>query len=134
MYFQQWIYPKKKKPEFSPKGVWIPGEVAFNEDLSFTERFVFWIVEGLDNEETHCFASNEYIAGIMGVKESTIRNSISKLVKKGYLRRVSFDGRTRVIAVDKSYKKKYEHLVEKFRRGLKKPYGTSKKQRKLSIV
>lgn len=99
------------------KGIWLPGEVAFNKELSIIDRFIWWIIFSLDNSETHCYASNEYIANRLGLKSpQTISNSIARLKELGYIKEVSFNGRKRVIKIDNSYMERYEYLIIDYNR------------------
>lgn len=78
------------------KGVWIPKEIWLCKDLTALDRVIYAEIDSLDNEN-HCTASNKYFAEFCGVGEATITRSIQKLVDKGYIEVVSFDGRHRVI-------------------------------------
>lgn len=78
------------EPAFT--GIWIPREVLEHEGLSMTEKFVYAIVDGLDNEEG-CWASNGYIAKIANVTDRQVKNIIKTLVECGLvLRQVAPDG------------------------------------------
>ena len=98
------------------RGVWIPLEVIFNPDLSYLNGVVFWIITQLDNEETHCYATNEYIASYLNVTTQSVSNSISKLKKYGYIKTVfnQRSARKRIIKIDQSYTQTYKYLVEDF--------------------
>lgn len=82
------------------KGVWIPKEIWLCKDLSALDRVIYAEIDSLDNEN-HCTASNEYFAEFCGVGEATVTRSIQKLIDKGYIEKVSFDGRHRVLKVIK---------------------------------
>lgn len=85
------------------KGVWIPRRLWLNKDLSITEKCLLVEIDSLDKNESGCFASNQYLAEFIGVKEGRCANIISDLKKRGYLKQVSFDGRNRRLKVcDKS--------------------------------
>ena len=74
----------KVKREF--KGVWINRNVWLNPELTIHEKFLLVEIDSLDNESS-CFASNDYFAGFMGLKNRRIQYIIDSLVKKGYLER-----------------------------------------------
>jgi hypothetical protein len=93
--------------------VTMPGEVAFNDELSYTDKFIWWTISTLDTTDKHCFASNNYIARKMKVSERKITASITKLENLGYLRRGLFDGRTRVLIINKDLEQ-YRHVVEEY--------------------
>jgi DNA-binding transcriptional regulator GbsR (MarR family) len=80
-------------------GIWIPRDIYLNRDLSWTDKILLIEIESLDNERG-CFASNDYFAKFLGVTNTTISQSISKLKKLGFVEQVSFDGRTRVLKAD----------------------------------
>lgn len=83
------------------KGVWIPAEVWLSDELTIYEKAVFAEIDSLDGEN-HCWASNEYLAKFCKMSEVTISRSISKLIQLGFIEKLSFDGRQRVLAVNKS--------------------------------
>lgn len=103
-----------KEQKEGTKGIWIPGEVAFNKKITETDKFVWWIIDSLDCSKKHCYVSNEYIAKRLGFKNQTISNSIAKLKEHGYIIQVSFNGRKRVLKTNDEYKQKYRHLIEEF--------------------
>lgn len=84
------------KPRFT--GIFIPAEILEIEELSFSEKFLLSWVDALYCK-THggCFASNEYLAKKLGVKENTVVKSLTKLRKMKLIEDISFDGRIRVI-------------------------------------
>lgn len=102
-----------KKNELWLKGLWIPAEVAFNDKLSYSEKFLFFFIESLDNEKG-CFASNDYLSRVMGVSQQTITNGISKLKDLGYIIQTGFNGRKRTLQIDSTYKKRYEQIPKNF--------------------
>ncbi|MFQ7545099.1 MAG: helix-turn-helix domain-containing protein [Turicibacter sp.] len=66
------------------KGIWIPREIWLNEDLSITEKVLLVEIDSLDNE-SGCFASNEYFAKFLKISKDRVSRLISGLCKKGYL-------------------------------------------------
>lgn len=80
------------------KGIWIPREIWLAEGLSATDKILWAEIDSLYHEgKKGCFASNEYLACFMGVKERTIRDALCKLRQLQLIEDVSFDGRERVI-------------------------------------
>ena len=79
------------------KGVWIPKEVWLDERLSAVEKIILAEIDSLDNEETGCYASNEYIADFCQCSKTTVSTAISKLLEYGFLDLQSFNGRTRIL-------------------------------------
>lgn len=102
------------KRKFGVKGVWLPGEVAFNNELNERDKHVWWIIDSLDCSANNCWASNEYIAYLLETGPTTISGSIKKLKEKGYIKQISFDGRVRRLKRNDSYLRKYRYLVEKY--------------------
>lgn len=95
--------------------VMIPGEVAFNPDLTKSDMFVFWIIFLFDTNNTrHFFASNAYIAKKLNISEAQATRSITRLKEEGYIKQISFDGRKRVLAIDKNYVFKHEKHIHNF--------------------
>jgi len=78
------------------KGVWIPKAVWLSKDLSLIEKCILVEIDSLDNDmERGCFASNAYFAQFFDLSESRIANILTGLKKRGYIKQVYFDGRTR---------------------------------------
>lgn len=78
------------------KGIWIPKEIWLNQDLSMTDKIIFAEIDSLSKADG-CYASNEYLAKFCGCSERSVSGSIANLLKLGYIKKVSFDGRTRVL-------------------------------------
>lgn len=79
------------------KGIWIPKEIWFDERLNILDKVILSEVDSLDNKETGCIASNEYLAKFCQCSESKVSTSISKLIKLKYLYLESFNGRKRIL-------------------------------------
>jgi len=83
-------------PRFT--GIFIPVEILEIEELSPLEQFLIsWIDALYCENHGGCFASNDYLAEKLRVKENTISKALTNLRKIGLLEDVSFDGRHRVI-------------------------------------
>jgi len=111
------------KPRFT--GIFIPVEVLEIEDLTPLEQILLsWIDALYDKEKGGCFASNQYLAQRLKVKENTIAKCMVNLRKKNLIEDISFDGRKRVV---KSLVHKYVHESQS-KAGLEKnPTQTVKK-------
>ena len=83
-----------KEREF--KGVWIPKDVWFAKDLNAIDKVILIEIDSLDNEN-HCIAGNDYFANFCDVSEKTVSRSIQKLIKLGYITKISFNGRIRTL-------------------------------------
>lgn len=107
---------KSPKPEFGLAGIGIPAEVLFNPEITNTEKILFGFIQSLSATEKGCWASNEWLAGMMGVSSQTITNGISKLKKYGYIFvRVDkkIDGNfSRTIFINKEYPLIYREMLE----------------------
>ena len=64
------------------EGIWIPGVILFNNDLSLREKFLLAKIFHLDNE-SGCYANNKYFSnycGISRVQISTVDTPIFRTV------------------------------------------------------
>lgn len=77
------------------KGVWIPKQIWLDDRLEALDKMIFAVIDSFTSEEKNCFASNKYFADFCKCSERKVSNSITKLIKYGYVDKVNFDGRTR---------------------------------------
>ena len=82
--------------ERTVKGIWIPIEVWEDDRLTMIEKGILAEIDSLDGEE-HCYASNEYIATFCSCSERCVSSAVKKLIDLGYISKVGFDGRTRIL-------------------------------------
>lgn len=80
-------------------GIWIPANVWLNKDLSPLDKIILAEVNSLDDDETHCFASNEYLAEFCQCSERKVTESLGKLKSLGFIEQISFNGRTRILKI-----------------------------------
>ncbi|CAK0756175.1 putative prophage PSSB64-02, replication protein [Gammaproteobacteria bacterium] len=85
-------------PKFT--GVWIPREVFQLASLSASAKFVYGIVDSLDNEDG-CYASNGYLARSLGLAERQIRNLLKELDDLKLIVRTEQDGKRIIRTVEK---------------------------------
>jgi len=78
------------------KGVWIPKEIWLDKRLNALEKCILVEIDSLDNAN-HCYASNKYLAELMGCSEWKIGDTITKLKKLRFIKQVGFDGRKRFL-------------------------------------
>lgn len=78
------------------KGVWIPKEVYLDTRLTALEKIILVEIDSLDGEGG-CFASNEYLAEFCQCTQVKVSTAISKLIELGYLEKIGFDGRRRIL-------------------------------------
>ena len=74
---------QQQKRDF--KGVWIPKEIWFAEDLTLTEKALWAEIDSLDGKDG-CWATNAYFEQQLGLKKKTVSELINGLVKKGYVK------------------------------------------------
>lgn len=87
---------RNPSPRFT--GIFIPVEILEIEELSLLDQMLLsWIDALYSKKYGGCFASNEYLASRLRVKENTIAKSLIKLRDLGLIETVSFDGRHRVM-------------------------------------
>jgi len=77
-------------------GVWIPREVFTHKDLSPNAKFLYGIIDALDNEEG-CYASNGFLASNLGLSERQVRLLVSQLEKLGLVERLEGQNNGRVL-------------------------------------
>ncbi len=82
------------------KGVWIPADIWLNKNLTIYEKAIYAEIDSLDGDK-HCWASNEYLAEFCQMSVPTISRAITHLIELGFIERVSFDGRQRILKVTK---------------------------------
>lgn len=80
------------------QGTWIPKEIWNCRELSWMDKCLWAEIRNLESDEVGgCYASDAYFAEMFGSTGSSIRNKICKLTKLGFIRKASYDGRTRVM-------------------------------------
>lgn len=80
---------ENEKKEFT--GVWIPKHIIEDKDLSMSEMIIYSEISCFEV----CYKPNKSLGERWGLKERRVSDIISKLESKGYIKRHSFDGRTR---------------------------------------
>jgi hypothetical protein len=89
---------RSSEPTHKFQGAWIPRAIWLHKELSAHEKMLWGEIAALDDPQRGgCYASNEYLANMIGLSYSGVANAISKFKKLGLLIQVSFDGRIRVI-------------------------------------
>lgn len=79
------------------KGVWIPKEIWLDIRLNALDKVILTEIDSLDQGKSGCYASNKYIADFCQCSERKVSDAITKLIKLGYIKLTSFDGRLRVL-------------------------------------
>lgn len=68
----------------------IPARYVIAKDISSTQKLILGLISSLSNLKGYCFASNDYLAELLGVSKTRISQAISDLEKKGYLGRIIY--------------------------------------------
>ncbi len=108
--------PSQEKPDFHLTHIILGVEILFNPNIDNLARKIFglmWFMDGGQNTRG-CFASNKYFAEIFEVSEARISQSINMLKKDGLIFQKSFDGRRRILRVNKNYIETHAHIRDKF--------------------
>lgn len=106
------------KNESTIPGIYIPGEVLYNPELTLTEQKLFGMLLNLAKTDKGCWATNKYLSSLLGIRQQTVTNGVSKLQKYGYLKvefRTKFKyGKqitNRFIFINENYIKTYTPLA-----------------------
>jgi len=86
-----------EEKERQVKGIWIPIDIWKNKNLSWNEKILFLEIDSFTTQEKDCYISNEYIAQLLNVGETTANKILSSLISKGYVIKTKFDGRKRYV-------------------------------------
>jgi len=68
----------------------LPSHLLLNENLEANAKLFYGVIRNLTRHHGYCYASNNYLAKQMNVKERMVRNWLESLEKEGYIKR-SFD-------------------------------------------
>lgn len=71
--------PPDKETNLDLPSIGIPGEVLFHIKLTETEKILFGFLRSLAQKKEGCWASNKYLALLMGKEIQTIVNAVAKL-------------------------------------------------------
>lgn len=77
-------------------GIWIPGNIWLNRELTVLEKVIFAEIDFLDNGDLGCHASNKHIASFCGCSERKVSDAVSKLQTMGFISS-QYDGRQRFL-------------------------------------
>jgi hypothetical protein len=108
------------------KGIWIPKEIWLNKDLSLQEKIFLVEIDSLDNE-SGCFASNEYFSDFFGLSKTRCSQVINSLKSKNIVEiEYQYNGKEikkRILRVSNNLK----GVSRKLDQGMKNPKGGMKK-------
>lgn len=100
------------------KGVWIDKRIWLDKRLNALEKVILTEIDSLDNGKG-CFASNKYLAEFCQCSERKITDTISKLIGLDLLEFAHFDGRIRVLRVNRASQFFLGGITKSARRGNK---------------
>lgn len=90
------VSDREPTPQF--KGVWIPKSIWNAADLTWMEKCLLAEINSLEDDKVGgCFASNAYLAKRFHTSPSYIAKTLCMMTAHGYLKKVAFDGRVRVM-------------------------------------
>lgn len=92
------------KKAFAFKYAIIPAELFCNPKIDKIGCIIFSMVNLLDSDNNHCWASNKFFAEALKISERTVSAIISSLIQEQYINKVNFDGRRRIIKINENYK------------------------------
>ncbi len=122
--------PVKMNREF--KGIWIPREIWLHPILSIQAKVLWAEIDSLNDESRGgCYASDDYLIEFMGVKVSRLHEIMKELKDAGFLEKVSFNGRNRIIRA--IHPKEVELKIVTGNQGSGKPEGCIPENRKPEI-
>lgn len=107
----QQLIEAKEANYYQIKYIHLTPEVFMNKKLDKTCCILFALIQGLDDAEKHCWASNQYFSELLGLSTTTISTSISVLIEEGYVEKVLFDGKKRIIKICEDYQEKHRERV-----------------------
>ena len=98
------------KQQFGLPDIGIPFEILFHPKLTNTEKILYGFIRNLAQSEKGCYASNGWLAGLMGVGTQTISNAIANL-KEWEIIIIEDQDNKRLIYINNDYKKLYNKFT-----------------------
>jgi len=94
--------------------VTIPIQVAFNPNLTPTDKLMFWMIHSIDGKN-HCWATNKYFASRLNISIRKVQSSITNLIKHRYIiSNLNELKNSRVLQVTSTYLEEYKYLVYEY--------------------
>ncbi|MFA5355741.1 MAG: helix-turn-helix domain-containing protein, partial [Candidatus Paceibacterota bacterium] len=103
----------EQENRFSLKYIKLEPELFLNKDLDRIHCILFAVIELYDGED-HCYASNRYLANLVGLSSNAVSSAINVLIEKRYVTLISFDGRKRYLKVNEDYKKIHAGIITQY--------------------
>jgi hypothetical protein len=99
------------KQNFGLPSIGIPFEVLFHPELSNTEKILYGFIRNLAQNEKGCFATNDWLGGLLGVKDWSISQGIANL-KKYELIKVAYDKKkNRQLFINTDYPNIFKKII-----------------------
>lgn len=115
----------EQDPALNPRrefrGVWIRASLWRRKDLSWFEKCLLAEIDSLGEA---CFASNGYLANMMGSTPGNVANAISRLRQTGLIRDLAFNGRVRRLVVDATVSSDPAPITQELRQPSQKSEGS----------
>ena len=94
-----------EKYQSKSKGIWFPNEMILEHELSggngkylgWVAKFIFLEIHSYTQNKKDCYFSNAYLANKYHITNRQVSKHISELVKMGWIKQVSFDGKKRFL-------------------------------------
>jgi len=102
------------KQEYGLPSIGIPAEILFNPLFSWGEKSLFGFIRILSAQPSGCFATNHYLANLIGMTRNSLSRSISRLKKAQYITIEEIDYRgykKRVIRINPRAGEIYQPLI-----------------------
>lgn len=68
------------------KGIWIPKQILFNQDLDPTDKIILTKIYSLIERGNGCHAPNRYFEKYLGIQKSAISKRITKMMDSGFIK------------------------------------------------
>jgi hypothetical protein len=85
------------EPKFT--GVWIPRAVFESVQISTTAKLLYGVMAGLDGDDG-CYASNGYLASVLGLSERGIQTLLLELEEHDLIQRTEYRGKRVIRTVE----------------------------------
>lgn len=96
----------------------MPNKVLFDKNLTDKQKLLYCLISSLCAEKWYCWASNEYLWELLGVKEWSISSNISKLKKLWFIDYELKNKNTRKIYLTSPIVKNHIGVCEKSQGGV----------------
>jgi hypothetical protein len=97
----------------------IPANVRYDKNLKANEKLLYGEITALCGKDGYCWATNEYFAGLYGVKKNQVSIWINNLIQQGYLNaKIIFKKNTkqiekRILSINHNIKNFNDPIMEK---------------------